>query len=218
MSYMTGDAPSAVAKKDLVPDMDDETARKTFGAAIVSFLDKVTKQDFSSDVESDTEKVLLPLIEGMEMEGYYNLKPPCYGHETENPRVPTCFAGNSWTNEFSQPTMGGDLGNSNVSVKNDDNFHRVQSVSPVHLPKITTECNYKKETETCEVDTITVSENYYDWLDKLDTGNWPIAATEIKTKLSSRQAVQEKAGHEFADFHELDEEGNRCAEINDKSI
>lgn len=43
MSYMTGDAPSAVKKKDLVPDVDAETARKTFGAAVVSFIDKVMK-------------------------------------------------------------------------------------------------------------------------------------------------------------------------------
>ncbi len=40
----------------------------------------------------------------------------------------------------------------------------------------------------------------------------------MKTKLSSRQAIQTKAGDEFADFNALDEVGNRCAEINDASI
>jgi len=47
MSYMTGDAPKAVMKKDLVPDIDGDTAKKNFSAAIVSFVDKVLKQDFS---------------------------------------------------------------------------------------------------------------------------------------------------------------------------
>ena len=89
--------------------------------------------------------------------------------------------------------MGGTFDNSNITLVNDDNFHRVQSIMPVHLPSVDTECD-KQTTETCEIKTITVSENYYDWLDKLDTGYYPVAATEIKTKLSSRQAVQEKAG------------------------
>ena len=81
--------------------------------------------------------------------------------------------------------MGGKFDNSYVTVTNDDNFHRVQSVDPVHLPSVTTTCE-KKSTVPCELKTITVSENKYDWLDQLDTGYYPIAASEIKTKLSSR--------------------------------
>lgn len=161
--------------------------------------------------------MLKPLVDGMEMEGYYGLKPPCYGHETENPNVPTCFHGNPWTVEYSQPMMGGDFDNKHIVVADDDNFHRVQSVDPVHLPSVNTECD-KKVSSTCELKSITVSENKYDWLDKLDTGFYPIAASEIKTKLNSRQRVQQKGGNQFADFHETDEVGNRCAEINDASI
>ena len=107
--------------------------------------------------------------------------------------MPTCNHGNPWTEQYSQRLMGGTFDNTNITLVNDDNFHRVQSVMPVHLPSVDTECD-KKATETCEIKTITVSENYYDWLDKLDTGYYPVAATEIKTKLSSRQAVQVKAG------------------------
>jgi len=121
----------------------------------------------------------------MEMEGYYNLKPPCYGHETENPDLPTCFHGNPWTNQYSQPIMGGTFDNTNIKVVDDDNFHRVQSVAPVHLPSVTTECD-KNVTEECDLKTITVTENLYEFLDKLDTGYYPITASEMKTKLSSR--------------------------------
>lgn len=98
MSYMTGDAPKAVKKRDLVPDMDAETARKSFGGAIVEFINQVVTEDFSSEIKNDSKTVLKGLLEGIEMEGSYALKPPCYGHETENPDLPTCSHGNPWTN------------------------------------------------------------------------------------------------------------------------
>lgn len=46
----------------------------------------------------------------------------------------------------------------------------------------------------------------------------PQAATEVKTKMSSRQKVQYHAGNIDADFHETDEVGNRCADINNASL
>lgn len=52
----------------------------------------------------------------------------------------------------------------------------------------------------------------------MDTGYHPQAASEMKSKMSSRQKVQEYAGREHVDFHETDEVGNRCADINDKAI
>ena len=151
------------------------------------------------------------------METSYQLKPPCYGNATENPDTPTCWHGNRWTNEYTQPMMGGTFDSKHISVKNDDNFHRVQSVAPVHLPSADTTCD-KSTKSACTIDTITVTENLYEKLDMLDTGYYPISATEMKTKLNSRQRIQEHAGAEFADFSTLDEEGNRCAEINDASI
>ena len=68
------------------------------------------------------------------------------------------------------------------------------------------------------MNTITVSENLFEKLDTLDTGYYPIAASEMKTKISSRQKIQTHAGNKFADFTTLDEAGNRCAEINDYAI
>ena len=122
------------------------------------------------------------------MESSYQLKPPCYGHESENPDVPTCWKGNNWTIEYSQKMMGGTFDNEHISVKNDDNFHRVQSVSPVHLPSVSTVCDRKTETD-CTLNSMTVTENLYEKLDLLDTGYYPVSATEMKTKLNSRQRV-----------------------------
>ena len=160
MSYMTGDAPKAVKKRDLIPDITDETARKSFGAAVVEFISQVVTDDFSTEIKNNSKTVLKGLLEGIEMEGSYQLKPPCYGHETENPRVPTCFHGNPWTEAYTQNMMGGTFDNSNITVVNDDNFHRVESVDPVHLPSVTTTCD-KNTTVPCTLNTITVSENIY---------------------------------------------------------
>lgn len=55
-------------------------------------------------------------------------------------------------------------------------------------------------------------------MDDLDTGFTSNAASEIKTKISSRQRVQIHAGRTEADFHEEDEVGFRCKEINDAAI
>merc|ERR1712137_76225 len=40
----------------------------------------------------------------------------------------------------------------------------------------------------------------------------------MKAKLMSRQSVQVKAGNKTADFHEDDEVGSRCADINQKAL
>ena len=71
-----------------------------------------------------------------------------------------------------------------MKIENDDNFHRVESVNPVHLPEIDSDCT--KDSVSCTVKSITVSECIYEQLDKLDTGFYPVAASEIKTKISSR--------------------------------
>jgi hypothetical protein len=68
------------------------------------------------------------------------------------------------------------------------------------------------------MDTVTVTENYYADYDAMDTGYHPQAASEMKTKMSSRQKIQTHAGVLNTDFSALDEAGNRCADINNASI
>lgn len=88
---------------------------------------------------------------------------------------------------------------------------------PVHLPYVDNTCT-SDVAEACPLNTVTITENKYGWLDEMDTGFYPVSASEMKTKLSSRQAVQIKAGYADSDFHEDDEVGNRCADINDQAI
>jgi len=63
-----------------------------------------------------------------------------------------------------------------------------------------------------------VTENYYARLNVFDTGETEIGASEMKAKLMSRQAIQKAAGNKEADFHETDEVGNRCADINQEAL
>lgn len=89
--------------------------------------------EWAQKTELLSRVVLKGLVEGMLLEGNYNLKPPCFGHALVNPVVPTCTRGSPWVEMHGQKGMGGDTGK-HVQVVNQDNSHRVQSVTPVHLP------------------------------------------------------------------------------------
>lgn len=116
------------------------------------------------------------------------MKPPCYGHNLVNPtNDPTCLHGAPWSAHESQRIMAGTLPNDKTWISTDDNFHRVDSVDPVHLAQYNNTCPIDS-TETCTLDSITVTQNIYGNLDKLDTGYYPISASEMKTKMISRQA------------------------------
>ena len=205
--------PSAVVKQDLKPEIEESVAHEKIGKSMVNFIANVLGNKQSEDLTEESAELLQPLIDAMFMEGSESLKPPCYTSELVSPEDPTCMARSGWVPE-AQRIMGGDL-SENISVHTTDNFHRVYSVTPVHLPTIKNTCD---GTEKCTLDTITVSMNFYNPLDTFDTGLQPIGSVEMKAKLMSRQAMQRAAGNKDADFHETDEVGQRCAEINQKSL
>jgi len=113
--------------------------------------------------------------------------------------------------------MGGNIADKNVDITPQDNFHRVYTVDPVHLPQINNTCK-GNEASKCMLDSITVTENIYSNFDSFDTGKYEIGATEMKIKMMSRQSVQVKAGDVKSDFHADDEVGYRCADINKASL
>jgi hypothetical protein len=100
---------------------------------------------------------------------------------------------------------------SEMKLNTVDNFHRVYTVAPVHLPEVDSKCTNDKK---CTVKSISVTEPYYERLDSFDTGKYSIGAVELKAKLMSRQSMQKAFGTTATDFHKDDEEGNRCADIN----
>ena len=78
--------------------------------------------------------------------------------------------------------MAGDL--NGVTISENDNFHRVESVTPIHLPQFNNTCAYGDS--SCIMYSLSVTENYYQKLDEFDSGYISVAAYEIKTKLKSR--------------------------------
>jgi len=190
---------------------------------MVSFTEMIISDKVSKWTEQKvhgvdkTQTLLNPMLEAMKMEGFYGMKEPCYESLLTNPEKLTCLHGAPWNAENAQRIMAGDLPNKHTTIHTDDNFHRVDSVNPIHLAQYNNTCSAEGR-EKCTLESISVSQNIYGNLDKLDTGYYPISASEMKTKLISRQASQVAAGNEDADFHESDEVGNRCAEINDASI
>ena len=98
--------------------------------------------------------------------------------------------------------MGGNIDDKNTTIYTDDNFHRVYTVTPVHLPQVNNTCDGSSK---CDLNTVSVTENYYVRLNEFDTGKYEIGASEMKAKLLSRQSIQTAAGNKTADFHEDDE-------------
>ncbi len=157
------------------------------------------------------------LLDAMELEGYDMLKPPCNNTPyLVNPDDITCTHGSLWNQQYSQPIMGGTLPGTNMKINDNDNFHPVEETNPVHLSEIDSDCAI--DSVNCVMQTITVSQNIYGDFSEADTGMNPQAATEVKTKMSSRQKIQFHAGNITADFAETDETGDRCADINNASL
>mmetsp|Transcript_18746 Transcript_18746/g.28783 ORF Transcript_18746/g.28783 Transcript_18746/m.28783 type:complete len:157 (+) Transcript_18746:945-1415(+) len=112
--------------------------------------------------------------------------------------------------------MAGDLDDLHVNITTIDNFHKVYTSNPGHVPHINTTCNSSEE--NCTMLTVSVTQNFYNLMDEFDTGMTPIGAVEMKSKLMSRQSIQIAAGNASADFHDTDEVGNRCGEINEAAL
>ena len=204
--------PSAVKDSDLKPEVDETTAHAAIAEEMAGFFAQVLKNEERS--YDSTEALFKPMLAGLELEGSYALKPACYNKKLLNPDDPKCSKGSPWS-EHAQKTMAGDLASLNADITTVDNFHQVYTVTPVHLPEIDNKCDGKTK---CTLKTISVTENFYNRLDQFDTGKYPIAADEMKAKLMSRQSVQTAAGNANPDFHTLDEEGNRCADINKEAL
>jgi hypothetical protein len=79
--------------------------------------------------------------------------------------------------------MGGILPGTNMKVSNNDNFHLT---SDAYSPEILNNCRI--DSVKCVMNTVTFTQNIYG-LDVGDTGYYPLAASEMKAKISSQQSV-----------------------------
>ena len=197
---------------DLKPEIDDQSARDQITSIVSAFmsisLNSGSDQDKSliSKYYDLTTRLVDPIIDALQMEGSYHLIPPCYSVDDKS----NCTLGSPWTSYFSQNIMGNDS-----TLVNTDVFHPVYQVNPVHLPHIFNSC--ANETSSCALNATTVSQLEYSTEDFLDISLEPVAAHEIKTKLSSRQAIIHAQTGVVVDL-KISDAGNLCANINNASI
>lgn len=103
--------------------------------ATIGFFSKVLGNSKASSILSQVKTVdLKPLLDAMKMENSYYFKDPCNSQTLINQVRPDCLKGSPWVEQYAQKIMGGDLENKNVKISTEDNFHRVYTVNPVHLP------------------------------------------------------------------------------------
>lgn len=145
---------------------------------------------------SASADVLAPLVSGMELEGNYAMKKPCYTSDEVNPPDATCLHGSPWMTNYAVHEFVGEFENPNVSLVVDDNFHRSGSLFPYHHPKIEQSCAGTVSSK-CSVEVITNTMNTYHRLEEhIDTGKSPMAAKEMRAKMKSIQAYRIAAGED----------------------
>merc|ERR1711871_224733 len=179
-----------------------------------------------------------PLLDALSLAGYHYLQTPCNSDYPTNPTCnypmypdksvgprkgppnpmppSDCQCGSNWVMENAQKIMC-DL-DPTVSITTKDAFHDVSDVRPFHLPHIFkpepgTACS--SPTSSCSLETTTVTMPVYDSRDDLDTGLYPVTASEYRTKLKSREACQQSAGVQNVNYTATDKENaSICQTIN----
>jgi hypothetical protein len=185
-SFMSAPYPSFVVSSDLKDQLNQDESHSQVGNAIAQFFhQQITGVDspILGHFVYTTKYLMEPLVKAMDLEGNGNLKPPCFDYNIVNTPSPKCTTGSEWCHMHAQTTMAGDL--NGVTINEGNNFHRVESVTPVHLPQFNNTCAFADD--NCVLESLSVTENYYEKLNELDTGKFAVAAYEMKTKLKSRQ-------------------------------
>ncbi|KAH8097705.1 hypothetical protein JL720_607 [Aureococcus anophagefferens] len=199
-------------------------------AAIAAVADAVAA--FSLDAPLDlaaTAEFVAPLVAAMELEGSPYLRAPCQSDWPTNPtcaypRWPDasigpaapapdplppadCTCGSPWVAR-AQAIMSGfeASGLANASAATKDAFEDVSDVRPFHLPHIFNACDSNDTDCVLESTTVTMP------IHSLRGDYGPVAASEFRTKLKSRQAMWQAYGLDASDDNATDATSlNTCA-------
>ena len=222
-SAAKGSAAAAAAAKDLGAEV------AATGALVKPLLDAMQLEGhhyLNTPCESDfptNPTCGYPIWPGKAL-GPFTPKPP-------NPLPPAnCTCGSAWVQAHAQRMMAGPQFAANATVLGHDSFHDVSDVEPFHLPHIFspapgttcapgTAADGSGSGSGCVINSTTVTMPIYDVKDDLDTGLYPICATEFRTKLKSRQACLEAAGFTGVNFTASDSLNvATCGSINQAAL
>ena len=209
--FASGNIPSHVKNNDLKPEISYDTAHALVANLVSAFLAlQVGGTGDLSTIQTAVEatgSLVKPLINAYQLEGFYNFLPPCY----DKMPSPYCTVGCPWT-EKGQQIMGGLP--QGPSLIDKDAFHPVWQITPIHLPHVTNNCS--NPDSSCVLHSVTVSQNVYEDIDKLDTASTYTSAKEIRAKLKSRQTVLQAAGNKNVLFN-ISDAPSICKEINQQA-
>lgn len=211
-----GKPTSTIVRNDIKPEIETNEAQNTTTSLIAAYMNYVLNKATSEDMQlldryqKSSLSLLSPLISSFDLEGFYELKPPCYMDPQLKP--PACNQGSQWSS-FSQTLMGS-IDASHLSIN--DTFRPAAKI-PEHFPSLKGNCSNAIIKNGCILNINTYTENVYSLSDQIDNGFSYIAAEEMRVKMVSRQWVlQAYTGKKF-DFNKTDSE-NICANINKESL
>lgn len=212
--FASDNIPSTILDGDLTPTVDLNTAHKQVGTSMAGFFSKVVAGK-ATPTSKATDSLVAPMVSAMEMEGYTNLKPPCNTSDLINAESPVCYKGTPWVNEHLLETWLPNPmpWNKHITVTNNDNFHNAATVYPYHHPEIEGICDEHMVTD-CSIMHVSNTEGSYNIFDDWKLSYKPISAYEVKTKIKSNQYLHKQAGNPEADYAQLDQQGDECANIN----
>lgn len=102
MGYLSGEPPSAVKKRDLKSEVSPEQGYNMIASEITSFVDNLLNDSLDQFDEEPTAALVEPILKTMYLEGYSNLKPPCYASNLLNPTDdPKCTPGSPFNEMYS---------------------------------------------------------------------------------------------------------------------
>jgi hypothetical protein len=139
-----------------------------------------------------------------------------------------CTCGSPWVMSTAQKMMAGleMTSQSAATITTRDAFHDVSDVRPFHLPHIFTptpgtacKLDSANAGASCHFESTTVTMPVYDSKDGLDTGLYPTTASELRTKLKSREAVWQQAGITGVNYSAVDRYNTSlCQSINQAAL
>jgi len=233
MQFASGIPPDFVYEHDLAPEISYDEAHELIAQDMSDYMssliiDAKDSEESMTRLQTRLKKTATfvnPIIEALNLEGYHNFRPPCLCNTDNCDASSDCNAMCPWTDLISQRTMGGGL--DGLTINNRDSQHDVWETNPVHLPAVLNNCTSPVgcvlSTQTVTQVTYHTGEDLEIWkkhfdVPFLDTGFSPIAAFELRTKMSSRQQIYTEAGLSNVDFDSVDGGNVRCGEINQKAI
>lgn len=232
MQFASGTPPTLVKDNDLKPEISYTQAYLLTAGAIVNFIaanifDNSTAATEILSAVKATASIVAPIIDSQQLEATPHLRDPCNSDYSlpascpTYPRYPSgqqsgtnpidCTCGTPWS-ATAQSVAAGSI---QFSVKAVDAVHPVSDVTPIHLPHVWNNCSFPNS--ECVLNVTTVTYPVYSTLDGLDTGFSYISASELRTKLVSRERLLTSAGTTNVNFTATDIVPSICASINEEA-